>query len=104
MAVSYEIHPTIGFARIGNSSGFFVGPEPDQPAPAAYRDQEGILRQAARFRIYRVERDAAGAVTSASEVTEGVADIEWTVHLANRKATGPRLENTRNPPERRDGR
>lgn len=94
MAVSYEIHPTIGFARIGNSTGFFIGPEPDQPAPPGYRDAGGILRQAARFRLFRVERNATGAVASASEVNETIADIEWTVHLANRKAVGPRL----NPP------
>ena len=58
MSISFEIHPTIGIARLGASDGFFIGPEPDEPPPSSYRDAGGILRQAARFRIFRVERDA----------------------------------------------
>ena len=53
MPLSFEIHPTIGIARLGASDGFFIGPEPDEPPPSSYRDAGGILRQAARFRIFR---------------------------------------------------
>jgi L-Lysine epsilon oxidase N-terminal/L-lysine epsilon oxidase C-terminal domain len=100
MPVGFEIHPTIGIARLGASDGFFIGPEPDEPPPPFYRDTGGILRQAARFRIFRVERDAKGTVLAASEVTREIADIVWTVHLANRKATGIRIAA---PPARRNG-
>jgi L-Lysine epsilon oxidase N-terminal/L-lysine epsilon oxidase C-terminal domain len=91
MPLSFEIHPTIGIARLGASDGFFIGPEPDEPPPSSYRDAGGILRQAARFRIFGVERNAEGTILTATEVTPATADIEWTVHLANRKATGVRI-------------
>nr|WP_232478105.1 LodA/GoxA family CTQ-dependent oxidase [Caballeronia calidae] len=26
--VTYEIHPSIGIARLGNSDAYFIGPEP----------------------------------------------------------------------------
>jgi hypothetical protein len=91
MPVQFEIHPTIGISRLGTSDGFFIGPEPDRPPPTSYRDEGGILRQAARFRIFRVERAATGAVVTANEITSDTADIEWTVHLANRKATAFRM-------------
>src|SRR5579871_1163471 len=89
--VRAAIYPPIGIARIGNSrlpgeAGFFIGPEvPDQPALAQgdYKDAKGALRrQAARFRIYGY--DAAGRVVG--EITAADAKIEWTAHLANKKA------------------
>jgi hypothetical protein len=33
-----------------------------------------------------VERDATGTIVTAKEITSDAADIEWTVHLDNRKA------------------
>jgi hypothetical protein len=85
--VRAAIHPAIGVARIGNSQDhFFVGPEVDDPEPAApdsYKDRTGALeRQAARFRIYGY--NAAGEAVA--ELTPDNADIEWRVHVANRKA------------------
>ena len=91
MPVGFEIHPTIGIARLGASEGFFIGPEPGLAPPPSYRDGGGILRQAARFRIFRVDRDGIGAIRAADEITNGDAEIEWTVHLANRKATALKL-------------
>jgi hypothetical protein len=91
VAVGLEIHPTIGIVRLGTSEGFFIGPEPDGRPPTSYRDEGGILRQAARFRIFRVQRDTTGAIVTANEITSEAADIEWTVHLANRKATAFRM-------------
>lgn len=87
--VSARIHPAMGIARVGNSKDApFIGPEsPDaKPHPAGfYKDGQGaIRRQAARFRVYGC--DAEGRVVR--ELTpgrDGVVDIEWTVHLANRK-------------------
>ncbi len=85
--VRAEIHPAIGMARVGNSpQEFYLGPETPHPAPQPaefYRDAQGRLkREAARFRIYGFNRD--GEVVG--ELTSERADIEWTVHVANKKA------------------
>ncbi|MBT9099248.1 LodA/GoxA family CTQ-dependent oxidase [Methylovulum psychrotolerans] len=85
--VRAAIHPAIGIARVGNSADeFFIGPQVTEP-PAAplgfYRDPQGALkRQAAQFRIYGY--NAAGEVVG--ELTADAADIQWTAHVANRKA------------------
>ncbi len=89
-----RIHPAIGVARLGNSEQFFVGPEePGVPANwdagtgtfKPFKDAEGkILRQAARFRIFRFD-DAGNPL---NEMTlDGGVRIEWRVHVANRKAS-----------------
>ena len=91
--VRAAIYPPIGVARIGNSqepgeAGYFIGPEvPDQPAlpQGDYKDAQGALRrQAARFRIYGY--DANNQVVSEITATDANTQIEWTVHLANKKA------------------
>jgi len=106
--VTYRIHPGIGIARIGDSpDDFFIGPEapgvlptPKKPGdastlPAKYKDPEGrIKRQGARFRIYEYTTDDAGVVAKVRENTGAEAEIEWEVHLANRKAASPTLPQT----------
>ena len=80
-----RIHPAIGVARIGNSDEYFIGPEVPYPTPppeGGYRDALGKLkRQAAQFRIYgyNAANEVVGEITSAS------AEIQWTVHVANKK-------------------
>src|SRR4051794_30723091 len=100
MSTTYRIHPGIGIARVGDSpTAFFVGPEapgvpasllePNGPAhqKGSYKDsQQRIKRQAARFRIYEFTRNAAGVTTRVREITSADADIEWEVHLVNRKS------------------
>lgn len=82
--VRAAIHPGIGVARIGNSpKDYYIGPEtvtPHAREPGFYRDVKGALkREGARFRVYGY--NAAGEV-----VRELTADeVEWTVHVANRK-------------------
>jgi len=80
-----RIHPAIGVARIGNSGEYFIGPEvphPTAPPAGGYRDAAGKLkRQAAQFRIYGY--DASNQVVG--ELTSAEAEIEWTVHVANKK-------------------
>jgi hypothetical protein len=102
----YRIHPAIGFARVGDSRNeYFVGPEapgvppslnrPDAPHDpnAGYKDDQGrIKRQGARFRIYEHTFDDAGALIQAREITAADAQIEWEVHLANRKAAAPNFQ------------
>ncbi len=86
--VRAQIHPGIGIARIGDSAtDFFIGPETANPPPEPpghYRDAGGALkRQAARFRIYGY--NGQGQVVA--ELTTANADIVWTAHLANKKAS-----------------
>ena len=90
--VHAKIHPGIGVARIGDSpTEFFLAPEVTTPPPATVdqirpppADDAGHLkREAARFRIYGY--NAAGEVVR--ELTAQNADIVWTAHLANKKAS-----------------
>lgn len=99
----YRIYPSIGVARLGNSTDeFFVGPEvPDlnftPPPTGKYRAaNEDIRRQGQRFRIYEFSYDnpAYKAPTRVREITSDDAEISWHVHLANRKSFWPE---TRNP-------
>lgn len=85
--VRAAIYPGIGVARVGNAeTEFYIGPEVSEPPSAPkgfYRTSEGTLkREAARFRLYGY--NAAGEVVR--ELTSDNADIEWTAHIANRKA------------------
>jgi hypothetical protein len=97
MPKTFEIHPAIGIARVGNSAEFFIGPEPDGAPPAKYRDDIGkFKRQAVRFRVFECERDASGKLVSASEIKLDRAQTKWTVHLVNRKGAAPRFVGTGN--------
>jgi len=87
VATVYRIHPAIGIARVGNSpTEFFIGPErvgqfPEPPG--GFKDSQcRVKRQATRFRIYAHHDDG-----SVEEITGAVANISWTVHLVNKKAT-----------------
>ena len=86
--VIFKIHPAIGIARIGNSPDkFFIGPEIPgiNKIPAGgYKDEKmRVKRQAARFRIFGYDQE--GNVVE--EITSANADIRWSVHLANKKAS-----------------
>jgi hypothetical protein len=95
----FRIHPAIGIARMGNSTGHFIGTEtPGVPSNwndeketfNTFRDpEEKILRQGACFHVFEYDEDASGALSNPREVTVGgeILDIEWRVHLANRKAS-----------------
>lgn len=83
-----RIHPGIGIARLGNSADeYYIGPEVLKPAPTVFgstRDAGGaIKRQAARFRVYGYDR--FGNVVAEIQQA-GDASIQWSVHLANKKA------------------
>jgi hypothetical protein len=83
-----RIHPGIGVARVGNSSSdYYIGPEVMHPAPTKFgatRDPGGALkRQAARFRVYGYDKD--GNVVAEIQQSDN-SSIEWSVHVANRKA------------------
>lgn len=106
MSKTYRIHPSIGVARVGDSTDSFylapleIGGLPiecdDQGNPAIvdgkpqpverFRDSEGkIRRQAARFRIF-VYEDGSPDGRELDLPTDGVVRVEWSAHVANKKA------------------
>lgn len=104
----YQVHPAVGVARLGNSrEEFYLEPEAIGGLPIEcdrngnpriengrpvltkkFKDAEGrIKRQGAQFRIYAF--DSNDPNDPGREVTlddPEVESIEWTVHLANKKA------------------
>lgn len=110
----FKIHPAIGIARVGDSPDeFYLAPEqaggmpnelnPDgteQPV-TKFKDGQGrVKRQAARFRVYGYDDDfkqgteilVGQQITAVLEKTGQtmigeVKDIQWTVYLANKKAS-----------------
>ena len=96
MADTYKIFPAIGVARVGTSQEYYLAPETSGGLPILpgggdfqstdFRDSSGELRrQGARFRVYRYP-EAGGPPVEVLPGQNGVARIEWTVHLANKKS------------------
>lgn len=94
----YKIHPSIGVARVGTSNEYYLAPEqagalPELPdgrpfSPRDFRDGNRLLRrQGARFAVYRYTEAGPTGGEEVRPGTDGVARIEWTVHLANKKAS-----------------
>ncbi|HMV66348.1 MAG TPA: LodA/GoxA family CTQ-dependent oxidase [Myxococcota bacterium] len=94
---TWRIHPAIGIARVGDAEDFYLGPEaagglplePDgRPIDAhGFRAADGrVRRQAARFRVYRYD-EACPEGRPVDLDDPDVAAIEWTVHVANKKAS-----------------
>ena len=112
MSTIYKIHPAIGSARVGNSAEYYLAPEtpgvlpldpnsgqpiyagPGVPGQSIFHDAAGALKkQAARFKVYAYDstnpadpgtRVAVGTTTVGGKAVTG---IEWTVYLANKKAS-----------------
>ncbi len=83
-----KIHPGIGVSRVGNSqSGYYIGPETKNPNLTSFgetRDPSGaVKRQAARFRVYGYDKN--GDVVAEIQQSKN-SSIEWSVHIANKKA------------------
>jgi hypothetical protein len=117
MSTTYRIHPGIGIARLGNSpDGFCISPEEPAALPIAcdehgnpllspdgrkeariktFKDIEGrIKRQAARFQIWAFDdQSPEGRPLKIGDRIAGggnsgvLVDIQWRVHLANKKAS-----------------
>lgn len=93
MAKHYKIHPAFGIARLGHGSVAYLGPtspgiSPDPGDGGSYRDPAtGELKaQAAGFWVF--EYDETNSEPKIVDVggQSAIAAIEWTVHLANKKA------------------
>ena len=101
----FEIHPSVGIARLGNSpDGFYLEPETTGgrplectpmgepildggvPVPVVkFKDASGrIRRQASRFRVYVYDADSPEGREAV--LGDDFISLEWTVHLANKKA------------------
>lgn len=98
--VRVSIHPGVGVTRVGNSAdAFYFGPEVPGALPPPgtdFRDGAGaVARQAARFRVFGY--DADGNVVG--EITSADAKVDWSVHLANRKANWYRFAHAMDIPE-----
>lgn len=112
MTITYKIHPAIGVARVGNSAEYYLAPEtpggqpldsktgqpiytgPGVPAQNIYHDASGALKkQAARFKVFAYDNanpaDPGRRVQPGTTKVNGktVTGIEWTVYLANKKAS-----------------
>ena len=110
----YRIHPAIGIARVGNAapSEYFLGPErPNQrikrspdvgTAVPPFKTDGLVKRQAARFRVWEYLEDG-GVFSPSREVSledQDVAELTWTVHLANRKASFFKFDGLSGSPQR----
>ena len=98
---TYRIHPAIGISRVGNAdpSTYFIGPEapgygPLGSAPGThvppYKAADGRVKpQATRFRIYEyaLVNGRSLPVREVTLDTPGITAIQWSVHLANKKAS-----------------
>ena len=93
-----KIFPPIGIARVGDSEeAWFIGPEAPGVVPevASYKDKLGrVARQAARFRVFAYFPD--GSVEELDAEHPDVAQLEWTVTLANKKAAWHQFAGARN--------
>ena len=88
----YRIYPGIGVARVGNSSEYYIGPEsPSLSVQGPFKHRGRIKKQGARFRIFKFNIDEKGNETVDKEVIPSKSvEIEWKVHLCNRKAASLR--------------
>ena len=92
------IYPPIGIARVGNAppdtpTDYYIAPEiPGQPAEVegGYKDSKGrVKKQVVRFRVYGLDENDKVV----KELTADDAEIEWRVHVANRKAAWYKFNN-----------
>ncbi|AHH97035.1 LodA/GoxA family CTQ-dependent oxidase [Kutzneria viridogrisea] len=99
----FQVFPAIGVARVGNGTrDYYLAPETPGGLPlrtdglpftvADFRDEDRKLRrQAARFRVHLTGGDLP---VKPGDTVDGrtVRHIEWTVHLANKKAVWYRFQ------------
>ena len=105
MNVRYAIHPSVGIARVGNSTSFYLAPlaigglpiecgedgtmrrngDGDPVFVTSFKKDAEIRPQAARFALYAHD-DERGTRREVTLDDADIESIEWTVHLANKKS------------------
>jgi hypothetical protein len=100
--VTYRIHPGLGFARVGDAprgpkegQGWYVGPEVPGEHPrraenggiGPFKSDGKVLARGARFRIFAYGESGPPREVHIGAPGEDVVKVEWTVEVANRKAT-----------------
>lgn len=98
---TFDIHPRIGVARLGNSlNEFYLSPTetgglpvacdafgnetPDAGPVTVFKDSTGaIKRQAAKFRVFRTDEDGTTEQVTLDDTQ--IEKIEWVAHIANKK-------------------
>ncbi|HEX3549256.1 MAG TPA: LodA/GoxA family CTQ-dependent oxidase [Candidatus Elarobacter sp.] len=111
MSLRYAIHPSVGIARVGDSPDFYLAPlaigglpvecdtdgtmrrnaSGDPVLVETFKKNGAIRRQGARFGLYAHD-DELGTRREVTLDDGDVESIEWTVHLANKKACWYRFE------------
>ena len=105
--MQFEIHPSIGIARVGNSPDqFYLTPDltgglprecnsdgtpiltDEKPMPVSkFKDPQGrIRRQATRFRVFVYNEKDPNDSGHEAILGKDVSKLEWTVHIADKKA------------------
>lgn len=90
---SVAIYPAIGIARIGNSKEYYLASDLPGVAPVAeggFKDNNNLFKkQVPVFRIYALDQEGKPLY----EINADTADIEWRVHVANRKSAWYQFNN-----------
>ncbi|NEQ41542.1 MAG: hypothetical protein F6K40_37255 [Okeania sp. SIO3I5] len=94
----YKIFPAIGVARVGNSTEYYLAPEttgelPSGSFPDDFRDTDLLMkRQGVKFRVFCYPEADPDNPYEVIPGENGVASIEWTVHIANKKSVWHEFE------------
>ncbi len=102
----YKIHPSIGFARVGNADAAdqYTGPtipmanashtvkEYELQFPSRYKKNGKVRPQAAFFTIWEYEKATQKPLREIHLGTKDVTKIEWEVELANYKGAWAKFE------------
>jgi hypothetical protein len=90
------IYPAIGIARIGNSPEYFLASDLPGVAPVAedgFKDGDNLFKkQVPLFRIYALDEND-NPLYEINMDTAADVNIEWNVHVANRKAAWYQFNN-----------
>ena len=110
MSIIYQIHPSIGIARLGNSpSEFYLAPtkiggrplecnsfgdeilvENEPVYVKKFKDKKKLVkRQATKFKIFKHDSDDPNSVPTEIDLANdpNIKKITWRVHLANKKSS-----------------
>jgi len=106
LVIEYRIHPSVGVARVGNSTKFYLPPttvggrptecdqlfgdeiDGDKPKYVKkFKDEhKKMKRQAAKFTVYKHDTDNNSVELVDLTNQNEIKGVKWMVHIANKKA------------------